>query len=165
MPSGKAAQRGFTYLFVLMLVTLVGMGLAAAATVWQVESQRLREAELLFIGNQYRQAIKSYYELEPAQPRLPQSVDDLLADNRRPNVTRHLRKAWKDPVSGQDFELIESPDRQGFVGVRSPADQTPLKVAGFSPDNVTFADAATYRDWAFLFVAPGVISPPKERLR
>ena len=113
MPTGKSAQSGFTYLFVLMLIALIGMGLVAAGTLWSTESQRDREADLLFIGDQYRQAIRSYYELEPAQPRLPQSIDELLEDNRRPNVVRHLRRAYRDPFTGEAFALIREPDSQG----------------------------------------------------
>ena len=69
MPTGKSAQSGFTYLYVLMLIALIGMGLAAAGTLWRTEAPRAHEAELLFVGAQYRQAIRSYYELDPAQPR------------------------------------------------------------------------------------------------
>ncbi|MCL5061183.1 MAG: type II secretion system GspH family protein, partial [Candidatus Thermoplasmatota archaeon] len=60
MPSGKASQSGFAYLFALMLIALIGMGLAAAGTLWRTDSRRAREAELLFVGDQYRQAIRSY---------------------------------------------------------------------------------------------------------
>lgn len=155
MQTGKAAQFGFTYLFVLMLIALVGMGLVAAGTLWQTDSQRIRESELLFIGNQYRQAIKSYYEFDPAQPRLPQSIDDLLKDSRSPDTVRHLRKAWRDPVSGGEFQLIAAPDNQGFVGVHSPATGHPFKKTGFLPQDESFSDAVNYRDWRFVFVLPG----------
>ena len=130
MPTGKPAQSGFTYLFVLMLIALIGMGLAAAGTLWRTESQRDREADLLFIGDQYRQAIRSYYELDPAQPRLPQSIDDLLEDNRRPDVVRHLRRAYRDPLTGGAFALIRDPETRGIVGVYSPAPGRPFQDCG-----------------------------------
>ncbi len=159
MRSGKPAQSGFTYLFVLMLVALVGMGLAAAGMLWDTESRRAREAELLFVGEQYRLAIRSYYELEPAQPRLPRSIDDLLEDNRRPDVVRHLRRAYRDPMTGGEFVLIASPDGQGIVGVYSPATERPFKTAGFSPANEAFSGAASYADWRFVFTPPVPPSP------
>jgi type II secretory pathway pseudopilin PulG len=154
MPTGKAAQSGFTYLYVLMLIALIGLGLAAAGTLWRTDAQRAREAELLFIGSQYRQAIRSYYELDPAQPRLPHSLDDLLQDNRRPGIVRHLRRAYRDPLTGGAFALIRAPDSPGIVGVHSLATGRPFKTAGFAPEDAAFTEAARYDEWRFVFVAP-----------
>lgn len=151
MPRGNAAQSGFAYLYVLMLIALIGMGLAAAGTLWRTDSQRAREAELLFIGGQYRQAIRSYHQLDPAQPRLPQSVDDLLEDDRRPKPVRHLRRAYRDPLTGGELALIRAPDGQGIVGVASRAPGRPFKLAGFLPEDEAFSDAASYADWRFVF--------------
>lgn len=151
MPTGKSRQAGFSYLFVLMLLALIGMGLAAAGTLWRTDAQRAREAELLFVGDQYREAIRSYYEFDPAQPRLPQSIDDLLLDNRRPTPLRHLRRAWRDPVSGGEFVLIRAEDGGGILGVHSSSTAAPLKTAGFAPKNDAFTDAARYADWQFVF--------------
>jgi len=159
MPIGKSAQSGFTYLYVLMLIALIGMGLAAAGTLWRTDAQRAREAELLFIGSQYRQAIRSYYELDPAQPRLPQSIDDLLQDNRRPNIVRHLRRAYRDPLTGGELALIRAPDTQGIAGVVSPATGRPFKIAGFLPEDAAFKDASTYADWRFVFTPPPTLRP------
>lgn len=154
MPTGKTAQSGFTYLYVLMLIALTGMGLAAAGTLWRTDAQRTREAELLFIGSQYRQAIRSYYALDPAQPRLPQSIDDLLQDNRRPTIVRHLRRAYRDPLTGGELALIRAPDTQGLVGVMSRATGRPFKTAGFLPEDEAFSGAGSYADWRFVFSLP-----------
>jgi type II secretory pathway pseudopilin PulG len=167
MPTGKSAgqfagqstQSGFAYLFVLMLLALIGMGLAAAGTLWSTEVKREREAELLFIGEQYRQAISSYYEREPGQPRLPQSIDDLLEDRRGIETAHHLRRAYRDPFTGKEFELIRSPDAQGISGVHSPSNGRPLKVSGFSAENGAFAEAATYAGWQFVFTATAPVAP------
>lgn len=154
MPSGKPSQSGFTYLYVLMLIALLGMGLGGAGTLWHSDAQRAREVELLFVGAQYREAIRSYYEFDPAQPRLPQSIDDLLEDNRRPHIVRHLRRAYRDPLSGGELALIQAPDNQGIVGVVSRAPGHSFKTAGFSPENEAFADAVSYADWRFVFALP-----------
>ena len=166
MPTGKTAQSGFTYLFVLMLIALIGMGLAAAGTLWHTDAQRAREADLLFIGDQYRQAIRSYYELDPAHPRLPQSIDDLLEDHRRPNIVRHLRRAYRDPLTGGTFALIREPDSKGIVGVYSLAPGQPFKTAGFSSKDETFKNAKSYAGWRFVFerrssAGAGPASPQK----
>lgn len=154
MPTGKRIQSGFTYLFVLMLIALIGMGLAAAGSLWHTDAQRAREAKLLFIGDQYRQAIRSYYELYPAQPRLPQSIDELLEDSRRPDTIRHLRRAYRDPFTGGEFALIRSPDSKGIVGVNSTVTGRPFKTSGFLPEDASFVGAANYADWRFVFMPP-----------
>lgn len=154
MPTGKRAQSGFSYLFVLMLIALTGMGLAAAGTLWSTDAQRAREADLLFVGGQYREAIRAYYERDPAQPRLPQSIDDLIEDTRYPTIVRHLRRAYRDPLTGNELALIRAPDTQGIVGVHSEATGQPLKVAGFLLEDSAFAGAARYADWRFVFHVP-----------
>jgi type II secretory pathway pseudopilin PulG len=159
MPSGKSAQSGFTYLFVLMLIALIGMGLAAAGTLWSTEARRARETELLFIGDQYRQAIRSYYELQPNQPRLPQSIDDLLEDHRGPTLVRHLRRAYRDPITGEPFALIPTPASAGFTGVHSPSNGHPFKISGFAAEDMGFTKAVTYADWQFVFVPPAPPTP------
>lgn len=162
MPSGNAAQSGFTYLYVLLLIALIGMGLAAAGTLWRTDSQRTREAELLFIGGQYRQAIRSYYQLDPGQPRLPQSVDVLLEDNRRPKAVRHLRRAYRDPLTGGELALIRTPDGKGIVGVMSRAPGRPFKLAGFLPEDEAFSDAESYADWRFVFTPSAPQTQPAQ---
>lgn len=160
MPTGKSAQSGFTYLFVLMSIGLIGMGLAAAGTLWKTEAQRERETELLFIGDQYRQAIRSFYERPGQQPpRLPQSVDELLEDRRGVTLERHLRRAWRDPFTGKSFALIESADSKGITGVHSESPRRPFKMAGFSEQDAAFADAKTIADWHFVFVPAAAIVP------
>jgi len=156
----SARQSGFTYLFVLMLIALIGMGLAAAGTLWRTDAQRAREVELLFIGNQYRQAIQSYYELDKNAPRLPQSIDELLEDKRQPDIVRHLRRAWRDPFTGDAFELVPAPNGAGFSGVASRSTLAPLKKAGFDPRDEAFAEAASYAEWHFVFTPPAPSAQP-----
>ena len=50
-------QAGFTYLTVLFVVAFMGIGLAVTGEVWRTTVLRAREAELLWVGNQYRLAI------------------------------------------------------------------------------------------------------------
>lgn len=159
MRIGKFTQSGFTYLFVLMLIALIGMGLAAAGTLWRTDIQRTREADLLFIGEAYRQAIRSYYALDPAQPRLPLSIDDLLEDNRRPDTVRHLRRAYPDPFTGRPFALILAPDSKSILGVHSQSNDPPFKITGFLLENEAFENASSYSDWHFVFAPPAPLVP------
>lgn len=154
MSTGKRAQSGFTYLYVLMLIALIGIGLAGAGTLWSTESLRTREAELLFVGDQYRRAIRSYYELDPAHPSLPQTIEELLEDRRQQRVVRHLRRAYRDPLTGNPLALIRMADTQNIVGVYSLATGQPFKTAGFPSEDTAFSEATQYADWRFEFVPP-----------
>jgi type II secretory pathway pseudopilin PulG len=162
MPTGKSAQSGFTYLFVLMLIALIGMGLAAAGTLWRTDAQRAREAELLFMGDQYRQAIRSFYQQPNQPPRLPQSLDELLEDRRGITVVRHLRRAYRDPFTGNAFALIQTPDGRGITGVHSQSTRHPFKVSGFSAQDAAFAEAKTIAGWQFVFIPPAPVSSSQQ---
>lgn len=56
---------GFTYLWMLMIVATIGLGLAVAADVYSFSVRRDKEKELIFAGRQMREAIGRYYESAP----------------------------------------------------------------------------------------------------
>ena len=62
-------QAGFTYLTVMFVVAILLGGLAIVGEIWETSARREKEAELLFIGNQYRRAIGLYYLATPGAPR------------------------------------------------------------------------------------------------
>jgi type II secretory pathway pseudopilin PulG len=113
-------QRGFTYLGVLLAIALLGIGLVAASEVWTTTTKRQRMEQLEWVGQQYVQAIGSYYESSPGSTKaFPKSLEDLLEDHRVPFVRRHLRQLYVSPLSGKlDWELIEAPGL-GIRGVRA----------------------------------------------
>lgn len=55
------SQRGFVYLWAMFAVTVAGLVLAGTGQTWQVKAQREKELELLFIGEEFREAIMSYH--------------------------------------------------------------------------------------------------------
>jgi type II secretory pathway pseudopilin PulG len=149
------AQRGFTYVGLLLAVALAGVALGAAGTLWSTAALRDKEAELLFVGDQFRRAIGSYYEGTPGAKRYPLKLEDLLEDKRVGVTRRHLRRLYADPMTGQrDWELVRLPDGQ-IVGVHSRAQGRPMKVANFPPRDESFANAASYRDWVFAHAPQG----------
>jgi type II secretory pathway pseudopilin PulG len=113
-------QRGFTYLGVLLAIALLGIGLVAASEVWTTTAKRQRIEQLDWVGQQYVQAIGSYYESSPGSAKaFPKSLEDLLEDRRVPFVRRHLRQLYVNPLTGKlDWELIETPG-PGIRGVRA----------------------------------------------
>lgn len=148
-------SRGFTYLTVLFIVAVITAGLALVGEVWETAAKREKEAELLFIGHEYRKAITRYYLAGKNQ--YPRSLEDLLKDPRQPGTVRYLRRAYADPFTGKaEWGIVKAPDG-GIAGVHSLSDQKPLKTGNFRLRDAGFESAATYADWKFIYspTAPG----------
>lgn len=154
------ALRGFTYVAMLVAVAVIGVGLVGTAEVWSLSHQREKEEELMFVGNQYRQAIARYYEATPGGgKRYPERLEDLLEDNRFPMPRRHLRKLYADPLTGRpEWGLMEAPGG-GIMGIYSMAGGKPLKQAEFHHADRSFQEAPTYSEWRF-FYEPSPVGPP-----
>jgi type II secretory pathway pseudopilin PulG len=153
---GRRARRGggraggFTYLGLLFAVALAGIALAGTGVLWQQESRREKEKELLFIGEQYRHAIGSYFDHSPGPDKqYPERLADLLLDRRFPNPVRHLRRLYRDPMTAEgEWELILQQGR--ISGVASKAKERPVKIAGFPAEEQDFEGATSYAEWRFI---------------
>ncbi len=153
MATGKSIpanpQRGFTYLGLLMFVMISGIALASTGKVWHAEAQREKERELLFIGEQFRKAIGSYYENTTGVKQYPLTLQDLLEDKRLPQVRHHLRKIYRDPITGTtSWGLVREQGR--ITGVFSLSNFKPFKQDGFTREFVSFANAEQYTKWRFI---------------
>ena len=125
---------------VMFAIVLMGISLSVVGKQWVIAVKRDHEAELLFRGTRIQIAIARYaadYEIRKAtRPnRYPLSLEELT---RRPK--RYLQAVYKDPITGQDFELIKV--RGEVRGVKSRSKDRPL-------DRVRFADAESYDEIAF----------------
>jgi len=150
-------SRGFTYIGLLIAVVLLGIGLALVGEVWNTAVKRERERELLFVGDQYRQAIGRYYESSPGVKQYPRQLEDLLEDKRFPVVKRYLRRIYLDPMTGKaDWGLVMQGDQ--ILGVYSLSKDTPIKVANFPLVDSFFADSSSYSDWRFIYAPFGAAS-------
>jgi type II secretory pathway pseudopilin PulG len=144
---------------------LLGFLVLLAATGWTVsqwsqrasdERQRENEAELLWVGGQYRQAIESYYNGTPVGVKvLPTKLDELIEDKRFPQPRRHLRRLYTDPMNPGKRMLVLKVGRN-IVGVRSASTAEPFRHAGFEPGDEKFADAVSYADWQFVASVRGL---------
>ncbi|MFP5424248.1 MAG: type II secretion system protein [Gammaproteobacteria bacterium] len=149
MQSGKACA-GFTYLGVLLLIAISSMALAATGTLWSTSALRERERQLLWVGGQYAQALRSYYRASPGLAQYPQDLNDLLEDNRFPTPKRHIRRLYPDPIAvGEEWGLLRSIDGR-ITGVHSRADAAPLKRSGFEAQWSAFEGLEHYSDWQFV---------------
>jgi type II secretory pathway pseudopilin PulG len=151
MSVGK--NKGFTYVGFLILIAISGAGLVAYSDIASHASQREKEAELLFRGDQYRQGIAAYYKKEQ---RYPQSLDQLLLDKRYPMPVRHLRRLYPDPMTGSaDWAVVDAPGG-GVMGVYSKSAAQPIKTGNFPLQDADFEKAQTYADWKFIHSPPGL---------
>lgn len=151
-------ETGYTYLFVMFLVVLIGLAATAVTRQWKTEIRREREAELLFRGDQIREAIGLYYLTARAGVnRFPRSLEDLIKDPNSSATRRYLRKLYKDPITGEDFELVK--EGSAIKGVRSKSTDTPLKTGNFPLDYQEFGTKTSYHDWIFVYQPRG--APPK----
>jgi type II secretory pathway pseudopilin PulG len=85
-----------------MAALLVGMSImailmGAALPVWNKQAQREREEEYLFRAHQYARAVMKFRQRIANTN--PPSVDVLVEQ-------RFLRKKYKDPINGEDFQLV-----------------------------------------------------------
>jgi type II secretory pathway pseudopilin PulG len=150
---------GLVLLALLIMLILVGVGALAAAEVWSTTLKREREAELLFVGEQYRRAIESYWKMTPGRRAYPPSLDVLLTDNRFPNPVHHLRRIYRDPMTESgEFEPIVSAN--SLLGVHSTSTDAPIKRAGFRPQYTQFENAESYEQWQFIFLPKGAVYVP-----
>lgn len=161
MASCSKGQRGFTYLWTLMLVAALGVGLSIAAESYATAARRDREQELRFVGREFRDAIRSYYQIQivAGKHEYPPTLEALLRDNRFPGVRRHLRRIYTDPMTGSaEWGVVRVNGR--VAGVHSLSDKTPLKQDNFEPDEASLRQRERYRDWVFTHPADLMLRPP-----
>lgn len=152
-------QHGFTYLWVLLLVALMGVGLTVAAEIDATVAQRDREKALLTIGRQFQTAIGRYYEtqLPGGKREYPVNLEDLLQDQRFPGIKRHLRKIFIDPMTGKtEWGVVRVAGH--IVAVYSLSEKKPIKQANFEAEVAHFQGALKYSDWKFSYPSDLIVS-------
>ncbi len=134
----------------LIMLVVVSLAAAAASVHWGLEATRQREEQLLFVGDQFREAIRSYRDHGPAgrPPAYPEHLEDLLEDTRFPAPVRHLRRIYSDPLTGRADWVLEFFEGR-ITGIHSAASGTPNRHGGFLGADRRFANARTYADWRF----------------
>ena len=148
-------QHGVVLLTVLVFILVTTLAASALVVRYDTERRREREEELLFAGAQLQKAIASYYHSVPpgGARSLPPSLEALLSDNRFPTPMQHLRRMYKDPMTGQaDWEPVRGPG--GIMGVKSRSQGEPLKQQGFPKPFEAFAGSRSFSGWAFVIRHP-----------
>jgi type II secretory pathway pseudopilin PulG len=150
----RSDSRGFTYLWALMAIALMGIALARVGPTWAQSVQRDREAQLMRVGWAYAQAVERYYHAQPVK-QFPDSLEQLVSDPRFTVTVRHLRDLYSDPVNpGASFEPVRSGDGR-VMGVRSRSDAAPIRTQSWSDGRRTLPAAQHYSEWQFLAQVDG----------
>jgi type II secretory pathway pseudopilin PulG len=148
-------QKGFTYIGLLVIMAVMLMVMGAASGVWHTVMQQEKEQELLFIGHEFRVAIRQYYIKSGSK--FPPSLDALVEiDDASGKKAHFLRKIYLDPMTNNTQWGIVAGQGGGLAGVYSLSEEKPLKVNGFADIDATFSNAEKYSDWKFVY-KPAVV--------
>ncbi len=169
-------QAGFTYLGLVILVTVIGLVGAATLKIDALLRRAAAEEELLSVGAAFGAALASYAAATPrGQPTVPPSLQELLKDPRTPGLRRHLRKIFVDPATGStEWGIVYQAGQSGVVAVYSLSPAQPLKIGNFSARFSGFENKQHLSDWKFTagvsvpvlataqapLVAPAAPAPP-----
>jgi type II secretory pathway pseudopilin PulG len=107
---GTGDDAGYAMAALLVAMALMAVMMSVAMPVWRQAAQREKEAELIWRGQQYDRAIQ-LFRRKAGAPGAP-SLDLLIQQ-------KFLRKKYKDPITGDDFELKP-------VSLIGPGTQTPV---------------------------------------
>src|SRR5207248_2833689 len=117
-----------------LFITVLAIAGAAVAPSITFQIQRDREEELIHRGVQYSRAVRRYVK---KFGRYPMRVEEL----ENTNNMRFLRKRYKDPVTGQDFKVLNLGEVQLAFG-GGIAGATPVNGVNAVPGVPTLGGAA-----------------------
>src|SRR2546427_4982454 len=150
MVRGRLCQeeRGVTYLLVMLAVVLIGISVTVAAKQWKAVVQREHEADLLARGIEIQNAIAAYSAQQKKGRVVPGEIYPLTLEELTKQPKPVLRKAYKDPMTGNDWEYVRDPTGR-IKGVRSKSKAEPFKQKDFPPVVRHFDGLTSYNDWVF----------------
>ena len=162
-PMRAGRHGGFAYIALLITLAIVAAGVGTVADIWHLTLRREREKELLFVGNQFRDALSHFAQ---RRGRYPVRLDELLGDSSLASG-RFLRKIYLDPLTGtDDWAIVSNPSGQ-IVGIYSRFDGETVKQTGFAERDRAFEGKNKYAEWIFSPLAsvaspnnPDVTAPP-----
>ena len=152
MVRGRLCQeeRGVTYLLVMLAVVLIGISVTVAAKQWKAVVQREKEADLLARGIEVQTALAVYSAQQKKGRVVPGEIYPLTLEELTKQPKPALRKAYKDPMTGNDWEYVRDPTGR-IKGVRSKSKAEPFKQKDFPPLLRHFDGLTSYNDWVFQY--------------
>src|ERR1044072_8957249 len=97
MRTAARINRGYAMAALLVGMSVMAVLMSALLPVWSQMARREKEEELVFRGKQYARAI-GLFQRKYANT-APPTIDVLVEQ-------RFLRKKYKDPITGEDFQPI-----------------------------------------------------------
>src|SRR5437867_2331599 len=143
-------ERGVTYLLVMLAVVLVGISVTVAAKQWKAVVQHEKEADLLTRGIEIQAALAVYSAQQKKGRVVPGEIYPLTLEELTQQPKPVLRKAYKDPITGSDWEYVRDPTGR-IKGVRSKSKAEPFKQKDFPPVLRHFDGLTSYNDWVFQY--------------
>ena len=116
-------EGGYALVALLVVMSLLALFAMSAALNVKQQTQREREKEAIFRGEQVADAIRSFYRSRGGQGvnSLPTNMDQLLEGIQLPGRTKKLQilrtAAAKDPLSSSGEWKLIAPTSQDFAGL------------------------------------------------
>ncbi|MBQ5948833.1 type II secretion system protein [Massilia sp. ST3] len=163
MVAGRSRQGGFTYLGLVIFVAIVGMVGAATLKIGSLLQRAAAEEELLEIGAAFGAALQSYAAATPkGMPTYPPTLQELLKDPRFPEVRRHLRKIFVDPMTGKaEWGIVYAGGQTGVLAIHSLSTAKPLKIGNFDSRFQGLENKEKISEWRFVAGGQGLLTPGK----
>lgn len=143
-------SNGYTFLVVLIVVVVMGISAEATSRLTSTIIKREKEQELLFRGQAYAKAIKSYYLAGKTIKTFPKSLDDLLKDPRYIDK-KHIRKLYIDPLTNKPDWVLIRDKLGGISGIASSSEELAMKTANFPAGLESFEKTTNYTQWRFVY--------------
>lgn len=152
-------DRGYVLIILMMVVLALILGLTVAVPVLQTELRREKEAELIFRGRQYVEAIRLFQMKNPGT--FPSSLKEL-------EEKRLIRKLYKDPMTDSgEWNVVlplEELGQAGSEGVQKvlvapesvlPSIRNPMVLGVVSSSTQKsfklYYDQDSYDKWLFIY--------------
>lgn len=132
----------------LLAIVLIGLVLSVGSRQWKMAIQREQEVDLLMKGMEIQNALAAYsVAIKAGRVTQEEYYPGTLAELTRP-PRPFLRKAYLDPMTGSDWELLRAPTG-GIMGVRSRSKSLAIKRSDFPPPIRHFEGLSRYSEWVF----------------
>src|SRR5262249_14234245 len=105
-------QHGYAMVALIVAMSIMAIAMTVAMPTWRQMAQREKETELIFRGQQYARAI-GLFQKKSGPGVLPPNIDALVEGH-------YLRKKYKDPITGDDFDVLQA----GAPGTTTPGAST-----------------------------------------
>ncbi len=150
----NARSHGYAMAALIVGIGILAMMLGVALPLWHTAVRREREAELVFRGEQYVQAIRLFQRRYAGT--FPPNIDVLVQQ-------RFLRRRYQDPITRGDFQPLYAEMGKVAASVRAsgqaPAPATPTRggvigVVSTSTDRSLrmYKGRGHYNEWTFVAV-------------